>query len=168
MVVTNIFQPLDLTVNGSAKAYMKQQFSQWYSQQIWKELEAGIELDDIGIKLTLTVLKPLHAKWIADLYDYLTSEKGAEIISNGWHASTISEAITKGSAELESLDPYSAIDPLDDDKINVLPPNDASISNETMRYFVSRCETSDDSDDDWEDENGSHISNIFDILDDEN
>ena len=72
----------------------------------------------------------------------------------------LSAKLSQKEAELESLDPYSAIDPLHDDEINVLHQNDASISNETTRYFVSRC---DDPDDDWEDENGSHISNIFDI-----
>ena len=32
-LMTNIFQLLDFTVNGSSKAYMKQKFSHWYSQQ---------------------------------------------------------------------------------------------------------------------------------------
>ena len=39
------------------------------SQEIWKELESGQELNDIDTKLTLTILKPLHASWLADLYD---------------------------------------------------------------------------------------------------
>ena len=74
--MTNLFQPPDLTVNGAAKAYMKRRFTEWYSKEIWKELEAGKDLDDIDIKLTLTILKPLHARWLGDLYDYLTSSKG--------------------------------------------------------------------------------------------
>ena len=30
--MTRVFQPLDLTVNGSAKAFMKKRFSEWYSR----------------------------------------------------------------------------------------------------------------------------------------
>ena len=57
-------------------------------------------------------LKPTHAQWILDLFNYLTSEKGREIISNGWKAAAITDAITKGSHGLESFDPFQAIDPL--------------------------------------------------------
>ena len=41
------------------------------------------ELDDIYTMLKLSILKPLHAKWILELYDYLTSEKGSGVIANG-------------------------------------------------------------------------------------
>ena len=33
--MANLFQPLDLTVNGAAKAFMKRRFIEWYSQEIW-------------------------------------------------------------------------------------------------------------------------------------
>ena len=34
--MTSLFQLLDLTVNGAAKAFMKRRFTEWYSQEIWK------------------------------------------------------------------------------------------------------------------------------------
>ena len=71
--MTNIFQSLDLTVNGSFKALLKQKFTEWYSKQITNELEKGTPLDDIEVKLKLSVLKPLHAGWLIDAYDHLTS-----------------------------------------------------------------------------------------------
>ena len=46
---------------------------------IGKELEDGIALDDIEIKLLLSVLKPLYASWLVDLYNYMTSEKGKKL-----------------------------------------------------------------------------------------
>ena len=49
--MTNLLQPLDLTVSGAAKAFMKQRFTEWYSQEIWKESEPGKKLNDIDIKL---------------------------------------------------------------------------------------------------------------------
>ena len=32
--MANLFQPLDLTVNGYAKSYLKQQFTEWFAKQI--------------------------------------------------------------------------------------------------------------------------------------
>ena len=58
--MTNLLQPLHLTVSGAAKAFMKQRFTEWYSQEIWKESEPGKKLNDIDIKLMLTILKPFH------------------------------------------------------------------------------------------------------------
>ena len=42
--MTNIFQPLDLTVNGSAKSFMKRKFTEWYSAEIGTALDEGIPL----------------------------------------------------------------------------------------------------------------------------
>ena len=70
--MTNLFQPPDLTVNGAAKSFMKRRFTEWHSREIWKELESRKKLNDIDIKLTLTILKPLHASCLTDLHDYLT------------------------------------------------------------------------------------------------
>ena len=53
----------------------------------------------------LTVMKPLHAKWIIDLYNELTSEKGKEIVLSGWRASGTLDAVEMGTAKLPTLDP---------------------------------------------------------------
>ena len=74
--ITNLFQPLDVTVNGAAKAFLKRKYTECYSGEISKALADGKTLDDIEIKLKLSVMKPLQAKWIVELYNYLTSEKG--------------------------------------------------------------------------------------------
>ena len=119
--MANLFQPLDLTVNGAAKAFMKRRFTEWYSQEIWKELESGKELNDVDIKLTLPLLRPLHTSWLTNIYDYLTSQKVAEIIFNGWQSSGIPEAIVKGTKDLENLDPFVSVNPLEhDDAIEFL------------------------------------------------
>ena len=60
--MTHIFQPLDLTVNGHFKQYMKEKFSTWYSDQISLALENGEKLENINISFKITVLKSLHAK----------------------------------------------------------------------------------------------------------
>ena len=65
--MTNLFQLLDLNVNGAAKAFLKRKYIEWYSGEISKALADGIALDDIEIKLKLSVLKPFQAKWIVEL-----------------------------------------------------------------------------------------------------
>ena len=42
--MANLFQPLDLTVNISAKAYIKQTFTEWYSTSISRKLGKGNKL----------------------------------------------------------------------------------------------------------------------------
>ena len=55
-------------------------------------------------------MKPLRTKWINELYDYMTSEEGHQIISNGWKTAFITEAIEQGTKDLRSLDPFFDID----------------------------------------------------------
>ena len=91
--MTNLSQPLDLTVNGFVKAFLKKKFTEWYSSSISKQLEEGKSIEDINVELKLSILKPQHAKWINDLYNYMTSEEGHKIIYNGWKEAFLTEAI---------------------------------------------------------------------------
>ena len=75
--ITHIFLPLDLTVNRSAKSFFKRKFTEWYSNEIKVQLEAGTKLDDIEVKLTLTTLKPLCSTWIIEFYNKMTSDEGS-------------------------------------------------------------------------------------------
>ena len=108
----NIFQPLDLTVNGSFKSLMKSTFTEWYSKETGKQLEENVPIEDIEIKLKVSVLKPLHASWLMEAYNHLTSSAVREIIANGWKSAGITEAVSKGIEGLEKLDPFHSIDPL--------------------------------------------------------
>ena len=65
--MTHVFQLLDLTVSKFAKNFMKGMFSTWFSISLG--LEVSVELDDIEVDYRLSVLKPLHAKWLVELYN---------------------------------------------------------------------------------------------------
>ena len=71
--MTHLFQPLDLTINGEAKGFMKDKFTAWYSNEVKQQIELGGDSTDVNVDLRLTVLKPLHAIWLVDLYNHLTS-----------------------------------------------------------------------------------------------
>ena len=111
--MTNLYQPLDAqdSVNGESKRFMKQKFTNWYSSEVLKEMDKGKEVDAIEIKLKLSVMKPLHATWLIDLYNHFTLPEGQEICIKGWKVSGIYDAVNMSSANLPSLNPFAVIDP---------------------------------------------------------
>ena len=74
--MTHFFQPLDLTVNRVAKKHTRTSFVKYYSDCVTKQLESGKSLDDIEVDLRLTVVKPLHAQWLVDMYNYFSTAPG--------------------------------------------------------------------------------------------
>ena len=63
---------------------MKEKYAARYASQIATGLEKGLAVDEIDVKTPLTTMKPLHAKWIMNLYDEITSAKGKKIVLNSW------------------------------------------------------------------------------------
>ena len=123
--VTNLFQPLDITVNRSFKALMKGKFTEWCSRQIAGELKE----DDIEIKLRLSVLKTLHVKWLTDTFNFMTSQARSEVISKGWKEAGITEVLSKGLSGLESLDPFESVDPF----VELINSNSWSVRSRNQR-----------------------------------
>ena len=119
--MTQLFQPLELTVNGAAKAV---------------QLYEGKEIENVDVQLKLSVLKPIHANWIIDLFNYFTSEKGREIISNDWKAAFITEAISTDSHGLDSLDPFQAVDPLVDTRSSTIETK-VKVADNDIDFFVT-------------------------------
>lgn len=151
--MTHIFQPLDLTVNGFAKKFMKKKFNDWYSTQITMQLDEGKLFHDIDIPLKLSILKPLHAQWLVDLFNQMTKSDGRNTIISGWKASGITGAVEKGLVGLDCLDPFNDIDPMLDFTVN----NDGvrgitTLSEEELgiRYSKKTNDDDDDSDSEWE------------------
>lgn len=87
--MTHFFQPLDLTVNGSAKKFARKEFITYYSTSVQQQLESGKTADDIEVDLRLSVIKPLHAQWLVNMYTFFTSS-GRDVILKGWKKAGIS------------------------------------------------------------------------------
>jgi len=66
---TDRLQPLDISVNKSAKDYLKSQFQQWYSDQIFEQHNDDTPLQ--RVKFPMQVMKPLGAQWMIDFYSYM-------------------------------------------------------------------------------------------------
>ena len=69
--MTDQFQLLDLNVNDHAKEFLKGKFECWYAQQITNQLESGSSLYHVQVPLKLSVIKPIHTKWLLGLYNHL-------------------------------------------------------------------------------------------------
>lgn len=106
--MTHFFQPLDLTVNGSAKSFMKKEFITYYSNEIQAQLRSSKELDRIDVDLRLTAIKPLHAQWLVALFNYMTTSEGQATIKKGWERAGI-VAVVQGKTAIADEDPFSDI-----------------------------------------------------------
>ena len=76
---TDRLQPMDLSVNKSAKEFMRSRFSEWYAGEVQKQLDAGATT---SVDLKMSTMKPLGARWLVSLFDYLKSN--SSIIKNGF------------------------------------------------------------------------------------
>ena len=94
--LTNKFQPLDLTVNQKAKKFITNIFNEWYAEKVSQQLRLGKAPADVKVSLKLSGLKPLHAKWIVEMYDFLKQEKSS--IIKGFEKAGILEAVESAKA----------------------------------------------------------------------
>ena len=105
--MTHFFQPLDLTVNGSAKNFMRKKFVTWYAEEIKKQMDTGVPAESIDVNLKLSSLKALHTNWLIELYNILTTADGEETVVNGWKKSGVT-AVLKKEEILPPKDPFSS------------------------------------------------------------
>ena len=161
--LTYLFQPLDVQggPNGYVKRFMKKKFTLWYSDQVIRALDEGKDIKDVEISLKLSIVKPLHAKWLIEMYNHMTSSEGRDVCLKSWKVAGILDAAEKGLEELPNLDPFHDIDPLaTSDSLEEVDGNES----ETERsMYISPSVDEDDEDSEYEDEDG----NIFDVFDEE-
>ena len=63
------------------------------------------DIHDVKIETTLTVMKPIHAKWVIGLYDRLRND--TDLIKKSFVEAGITAAIQE---EIEPKDPYADLD----------------------------------------------------------
>ena len=149
---------------------MKEMFAEWYCKQNEEALSYGKKVEDIETKFSLTVIQPLHTKWLIEFYNHITSEKGSEIIVNGWKRSGIYDAVKNGSSSLPSIEPFYEIAPLVvTEKSNETDITINQSSSLTESFVNDRYDEESDCSD-WENENDIDFErSAFDtfIIDDE-
>ena len=67
--LTCTYQPLDVTVNGAAKQSMKRKFVGWYARKIVTKMNKDRDVEQIDFQMNLSVMNPLHASRLIELYN---------------------------------------------------------------------------------------------------
>ena len=88
---------------------MARKFNDWYTGQVSAQLDKGVSTDEVDIKLHLSLMKPLHAGWLVDFYNHMTSGAEKKVIDKGWTSSGIKDATALGLDSLLSIEPLRNI-----------------------------------------------------------
>ena len=100
--LTNIFQPLDISVDKVAKAFTQKMYSDWFLNEVATQLNRGVDLTEVKITSKLSDLKPLLASWIVDLYEHLKTETGMTI--KGFDFAGITETVHNAQSVYEKIE----------------------------------------------------------------
>ena len=91
-----------MPVYKPAKSFVSNQYSDWYANEVLTQLRKGVDPCDVKINMSLTNLKPLHARWIVELYDHLHKQK--DIIVKGFESAGVLEAIANAEAVMTRIE----------------------------------------------------------------
>ena len=47
----------------------------YHSNEVKSQLDSRKKPDDVKVEFCLSKIKPLHAQWLIDMYNYFTTEK---------------------------------------------------------------------------------------------
>ena len=77
-------------------------------QKLLHVTDSGINFEDVAVNLKLSVLKPIHATWSVELYNFFTTTKGRVYVLKGSEKAGI-EDVFNGKEVLLPFDPYQDI-----------------------------------------------------------
>ena len=101
--LTNEFQPLDLTVNRTCKAFFRKESQEWFTSQVQLQIENGVTPEEVKVDTKISILKPLHAKWVRSFYDKMQSRP--DIVLRRWKRSGITNFLQLDSSKKKE-DPF--------------------------------------------------------------
>ena len=84
-----------------------------------------MNLEDVEVNFRLSVIKPLHAQWLVNLYNFFSTERGRQVICKGWKKAGIL-GLLDGTTVLPPEDPFEYtlfIMPIDLSLITLLKKN---------------------------------------------
>ena len=115
---TNLFQPLDIPVKKSAKCFIADKYQDWYAEKVLQQLNRSVAVHNVKVDVKLSIMKPLHAKWIIEMYHHLKRFK--QIVISGFRKAHILEAVS-GADQLAQLceNPFAESFMVTDWKLNL-------------------------------------------------
>ena len=97
---TDRLQPLDVSVNKSAKSFLKKEFQTWYAEKITHQLQSCAVEDLEPVDLSTSQMKCVGAQWLVKLVDQLS--QSPDIIVNEFIRSGISPSLSAGRPVMDS------------------------------------------------------------------
>ena len=94
----------------------------------------------------------MHAKWLVEYYNDISSEAGTKVIVNGFTLAGIYDAIRSGKSSLQSIDPFNDITPLADSLSEGNCGNFVQLSDDLSEGYANELdenESEDDEDTEW-------------------
>ena len=93
---TDLLQPMDILINKPVKSFLKDQFSQWYAEQLLQQCkdQSNIPLSDISLEpidMSMAVIKNKSAKWFVKAAEYIADNP--QFIVNGFVKAGICRAL---------------------------------------------------------------------------
>ncbi|CAI9715922.1 Hypothetical predicted protein [Octopus vulgaris] len=80
---TSELQHLYISGNHFHKQQLKQKFTSWYADEVTSQLNSGKSVHNVNVDLKLSIVKPLHVKWVLSSFD--CSSKQKNILLQGWN-----------------------------------------------------------------------------------
>ena len=68
---TDKLQPLDVSLNKPMKDEMKKRFQSWYAEEVQKQLQAKVPLEQVKVELPSSVMKNKSANWLISSWQTL-------------------------------------------------------------------------------------------------
>ena len=93
---TNLFKPLDISVNKSAKSFISGKYQEWYASEVTSQLGKGIDPYNVKVDVKLTTHKPIHACWIIAFYKHM--QTSGSKVKAGFRKAPIPEAAKEAEA----------------------------------------------------------------------
>ena len=116
---TGRLQPMDISMNKAAKDFLRQQFNEWYAEQVARQLgESHSNTDQPQaqpMNFSSARMKSVGAKWLVKMYEYIRSNPS--IVVNGFLKAGIPQAID-GLQTLTTNNSHNDSSNLDDDSSN--------------------------------------------------
>ena len=108
---TDIFQPLELTVNKPSKTFVSNKYQDWHAQEVSAQLQRNVNPHDGKMGVNLSTVKPLHARWIVYFYKEMQLQTSKSIIEKGFKKGHIRDAVDRADAlQTCSDNPFLEID----------------------------------------------------------
>lgn len=75
-------------MNKAAKEFLRTKFQAWYADKISAQMDNG-KTSFTPVDLKLSIVKPVGAKWLMEMYDYFKTKP--QILINGFCGAGISD-----------------------------------------------------------------------------